>query len=244
METYYHALERFLVGLNDGVEQVFRSIVGVFTTVQKKQREARSLLLNSEMTLYQRLFDRRFLEDELLTVPNMFSLSRIVFGAVLYAMISYEVPAWIVASVFVVAVLTDRFDGVWARLEGETTLGAMLDPWCDKAFFVLCAFGFQLRIEPLVFWALVGIEFALFAIAACAAWRMAQGKLPLETDFRSNVFGKAKFILECVAIGLLVLGITAFTNELLTSAILFAVLSAFGKLSQVQKLFASNPAHH
>lgn len=69
------------------------------------------------------------------SLPNLLTLSRILFIPVLVALFYVEgdTARWVALAVFVVAALTDYFDGYLARTRREhSTLGRFLDPVADK----------------------------------------------------------------------------------------------------------------
>ncbi|MGB8958659.1 MAG: CDP-alcohol phosphatidyltransferase family protein [Candidatus Aminicenantales bacterium] len=80
--------------------------------------------------------------SELLTLPNVLSLSRILLAPVFVVMIAQRKP-WAAFIVFLAAGATDALDGLTARwLHLKSTLGMWLDPMGDKvlltsAFVVL-----------------------------------------------------------------------------------------------------------
>jgi len=102
--------------------------------------------------------------------------------------------------IFVLAALTDAFDGYIARRYGMTTpLGAFLDPVADKlmvsaALIVLLALG---RIDMFVALVIIGRE---IAVSALREW-MAQ--LGAARAVAVNQMGKFKTIAQMVAIPML-----------------------------------------
>jgi cardiolipin synthase len=72
--------------------------------------------------------------DRILSIPNLFSLSRVFLVPVfLYAMINGRIQMAFV--IFLISALTDFLDGASARLlKQKTRLGALLDPFGDKVF--------------------------------------------------------------------------------------------------------------
>ncbi|MGI9389899.1 MAG: CDP-diacylglycerol--glycerol-3-phosphate 3-phosphatidyltransferase [Boseongicola sp.] len=75
------------------------------------------------------------------TVPNILTLLRLLAAPGLVVMFLYFVRPWadwFALILFVVAAVTDWFDGYLARAwKQETKLGAMLDPIADKAMVVI-----------------------------------------------------------------------------------------------------------
>ncbi|GAA6179876.1 MULTISPECIES: CDP-diacylglycerol--glycerol-3-phosphate 3-phosphatidyltransferase [unclassified Shimia] len=76
-----------------------------------------------------------------LNIPNALSVLRLIAAPMLAVMFLYfERPYadWFALTLFLVASITDWFDGYLARLwKQETRLGAMIDPIADKAMVVI-----------------------------------------------------------------------------------------------------------
>ena len=71
----------------------------------------------------------------LTSLPNLLTLSRIVFIPVILALIHWDQTAtrWIALGLFTFAGITDYFDGYLARHRGEVSaFGRFLDPIADK----------------------------------------------------------------------------------------------------------------
>ena len=69
------------------------------------------------------------------TLPNLLTIIRIALIPVVVVLFYFDRPLsnWIVASIFVVACITDYLDGYFARaLKQTTTFGIFLDPVADK----------------------------------------------------------------------------------------------------------------
>lgn len=75
--------------------------------------------------------DAKQLSDRILTVPNALTLFRLLMVPVVLGLLLSEADGLAVA-VFVVAALTDFFDGRIARRYGPTRVGQMLDPVADR----------------------------------------------------------------------------------------------------------------
>lgn len=76
-----------------------------------------------------------------LNIPNLLSAIRLLAAPMLAVMFLYftrPYADWFALTVFVLAAITDWFDGYLARLwKQETKLGAMIDPIADKAMVVI-----------------------------------------------------------------------------------------------------------
>jgi cardiolipin synthase len=71
----------------------------------------------------------------MMTTANQLTLLRMLLIPAWVILIVYGYDAWALA-VFIVAGLTDAFDGWFARRGQQTTLGTFLDPMADKLLLV------------------------------------------------------------------------------------------------------------
>ena len=75
------------------------------------------------------------------TIPNILSVLRLLAAplvAVMFLYFTRPYADWFALSLFVLASVTDWFDGYLARAWGqETRMGAMIDPIADKAMVVI-----------------------------------------------------------------------------------------------------------
>ena len=70
--------------------------------------------------------------SRILTAANQLTLLRLLLVPVFVLCLLYDLPGWALLT-FAFAGLTDLFDGLVARLSGQSTeLGAWLDPMADK----------------------------------------------------------------------------------------------------------------
>ena len=70
--------------------------------------------------------------SKVLTPANQLTLLRMLLVPVFVICMLYNLPGWALVT-FAVAGVTDLFDGLVARMSGESTeLGAWLDPMADK----------------------------------------------------------------------------------------------------------------
>ena len=84
------------------------------------------------------------LENEMITLPNVLTLSRILVILPIIGMFWLEGdwPRWVTLGLYAAACITDFFDGYLARTRGEISrFGRFLDPVADKlliASVILC----------------------------------------------------------------------------------------------------------
>jgi CDP-diacylglycerol--glycerol-3-phosphate 3-phosphatidyltransferase len=138
-------------------------------------------------------------------LPNILTLARIAL--IPFFVIAFYLP-WayghlLAAIIFIVAALTDWFDGYLARhFQVTSALGAFLDPVADKllvstALVLLAASNLEYLSIPAVI--IIGRE---IAISALREWMTELGK---RKSVAVNIVGKIKTIIQMIAIVMLVL---------------------------------------
>jgi CDP-diacylglycerol---glycerol-3-phosphate 3-phosphatidyltransferase len=155
------------------------------------------------------------MRSELLTVPNLLSLSRIPLTAVLCWAVAAE--WWLVALLtFAVAAFTDWLDGWWARRFNQlSAVGRALDPLTDKVL-IASAFIFLIPVPDAGIhpWVVAVVVVREVLITGLRGMVEAAGK-----SFGADWFGKLKTVLQCaVLIGVLLLK-TLRANEWWTAAL-------------------------
>lgn len=154
--------------------------------------------------------------------PNLLTLSRIFLVPVLVVVLLTRFPGdmfgvsqqIIGVTLFLVAALTDYFDGWLARKRSEvTTLGILLDPIADK-LLVSAALVSLVENHLAPAWAvciIIGREFAVSGFRSIAA---SQG-----FTIPASRMGKLKMGTQVVAISLLILGSVQAGPPITTSAL-------------------------
>lgn len=90
-----------------------------------------------------------------LNLPTILTLSRIVLIPV-FVIVTYQHPLFGTA-IFIIASLTDFFDGYFARKSGEITkFGIILDPLADK-FLIISALVVLVDMDKLSAWIAIAI---------------------------------------------------------------------------------------
>lgn len=143
---------------------------------------------------------------ESLNVPNLITTSRLLLAILLFAIIDHG-QYWLSATaLFVVAAATDWIDGYLARKYGQvTTLGRILDPFVDKiivggAFLFLlekngASSGGQTLQSGVNAWMVIIVIGREMFVSSLRGFLEQQGK-----DFSASWSGKAKMMLQCVAV--------------------------------------------
>ncbi|MFL6244545.1 MAG: CDP-diacylglycerol--glycerol-3-phosphate 3-phosphatidyltransferase [Thermoanaerobaculia bacterium] len=148
---------------------------------------------------------REKLSNEVWNLPNALTLLRIFLVPVLVVVLLTKFTAreFVGLGIFLVAAVTDFFDGWLARRRNQTTkLGALLDPIADK-LLMSAAFISLVEMDPLHVPAwmvviIIGREFAVSGLRSIAAQ---QG-----VTIAASPLGKGKMISQVIAISLLILG--------------------------------------
>lgn len=141
-----------------------------------------------------------------LTIPNILTLSRLVAAPVIALVyLALNPPYADVAAffVFIIAALTDFFDGYLARRWGQLSeIGRILDPIADKIMVVI-GLGVLLGAHGLQFWVLLPATIILFREVLVSGLREALGDKA--TALKVTTLAKWKTTFQMVAIGALFL---------------------------------------
>lgn len=129
-------------------------------------------------------------------------------------------PFWrmTAALVFLVASLTDRFDGDLARRRGQVTdFGKVADPIADKALTGAALVGLS-TLGELPWWVTVLIAVRELGVTVLRFWVLRHGVIPASRG------GKLKTFAQAVAIGLYVLPLPAAADPVLWAVMGVAVV--------------------
>ena len=167
-----------------------------------------------------------------LNLPNILALFRIALAPLmLWFFIDRENPlfnswhpSWFdyfAGLIFVIASVTDFFDGYIARAWDQMTkLGGILDPLADK-MLVLAAFLGLLVIDRASAWAVFLILSREFFITGLRVVAVAEGK-----NVASTMAGKVKTVVQMFAIGFLIMN-WPYATALLWFAVILTLYSGF-----------------
>ena len=145
-----------------------------------------------------------FKSKELLDLPNLISLSRIILGPLILIILATGTSKSIVvaSAVLVIAGLTDALDGYLARKRGQITrLGIVLDPVADKIFALFLLVSLVL-FRDLPYWlaaVILGRDLIILTGGVILSHR-AEIALP------SNITGKYTFASIAVLLGCFLIG--------------------------------------
>lgn len=154
---------------------------------------------------------------DLWTIPNIISMVRLGLAVVVFLLIDMG-GMWITTAIlFVVAVTTDAIDGYIARAwDMRSVLGRILDPTVDK-IIVGGAFIFLQNVEgtgicPWITTAIIGREILISAIRGYIE--------QMGIDFSAKWSGKAKMVLQSIAVPFCMLAVHPEYSEWRTMLIL------------------------
>jgi CDP-diacylglycerol--glycerol-3-phosphate 3-phosphatidyltransferase len=159
--------------------------------------------------------------SEIINVPNSLTLLRIFLVPFLVVVLltKFYGREWVGLTIFLIAAVTDFFDGWIARRSNKITrLGALLDPIADKllmsaAFISLVELGLAPAWMIVI---IIGREFAVSGLRSIAAQ---QG-----VTIAASPLGKSKTISQVIAIALLILGDQLGRFIMLSKLSLWAVM--------------------
>jgi CDP-diacylglycerol--glycerol-3-phosphate 3-phosphatidyltransferase len=185
-----------------------------------------SRLFNS---FVRKLFSLHFIEPHVVwTLPNLLSLFRILIIPLLVYLLSYGDPdsALLAAGLFVVASITDYFDGYLARRNKSVSdVGKILDPLADKlmvASALIMLAAMDRPNEPSVpAWLVVIILARESAVTVIRGIALAEGIV-----MHADTLGKYKFVLQAYAIVGLLAHYRYWGLDFYAAGLYFLVLSA------------------
>jgi CDP-diacylglycerol--glycerol-3-phosphate 3-phosphatidyltransferase len=148
----------------------------------------------------------------------------------------WRVLAWVV---FAVASVTDRIDGELARRRGlVTNFGVIADPIADKALIGAALIGLSL-LDELPWWITVVILVREVGITLLRFFVIRHGVMPASRG------GKAKTLLQAVAIGLLVLPLGGILEDLamliMYAAVVVTVVTGADYVQRALRLRRTSP---
>jgi len=167
-----------------------------------------------------------------LNLPNALALFRIALAPLMLfflvqrdsAMFASWHPSWLdyfAGLIFVIASVTDFFDGYIARSWNQMTkLGAILDPLADKMLMLAGFLGLML-IDRASAWAVFLILSREFFITALRVVAVAENK-----SVASTMAGKVKTVFQMIAIGFLIMN-WPFATILLWVAVALTLYSGY-----------------
>lgn len=165
------------------------------------------------------------MKREFLTASNLLSLSRVILIVPFSLVMLVPSPPWRIwgGVILVLAMLTDKFDGVLARkLHQETEWGRILDPLADKIGIASVAFVL-LTLGDIPAWFLVALVARDAAIFAGGLFIRAKTGIVLP----SNQAGKWAVGIVGVTLLIALLGIVPESMPALLAASVAALLVSF-----------------
>jgi CDP-diacylglycerol--glycerol-3-phosphate 3-phosphatidyltransferase len=159
-----------------------------------------------------------------MNIANKLTILRVILIPVFIILLFLNIPYYnyYAAGVFIIAALTDLFDGALARKHDMVTnFGKLVDPIADKllvcsALIVLTAMGWVHSVLVII---IVAREFAVSGLRAVAA---AEGKV-----LAAGMLGKIKTVVQIVAIVAVLLRDGIFGEWIVTLGFILMCASAF-----------------
>ena len=177
----------------------------------------------------------------ILNIPNILTIARIVLIPV-FLLVAYWPPAigveghagslsrhLLLTSIFVLAAITDWFDGYLARALNQTSaFGRFLDPVADK-LMVAAALVVLVQWKPTIVMAFAGIVIISREITV-SALREWMAELGARTSVAVSTVGKYKTAFQMIAISVFLLNwqpLETFAYILLYTAVILTLWSMF-----------------
>ena len=173
-----------------------------------------------------------------MNIPNKLTIGRVlaipVFIVVL--MLGYNFAA---AVIFILAAITDYFDGMLARRCGlVTNFGKIMDPLADK-LLVMAAFVCLVELGEVVSWMVIVILSREFIVTGLRIAAAAQGVV-----IAAELTGKIKTVLQMIAIPALILNNwpfcligLPFAEIMLWAAVIMTVISGVEYIAKNKRFF-------
>jgi CDP-diacylglycerol---glycerol-3-phosphate 3-phosphatidyltransferase len=167
-----------------------------------------------------------------LNLPNALALFRVALAPLMLVFLVQRDatifqnwhPSWFdyfAGLIFVVASVTDFFDGFIARKWNQMTkLGGILDPLADK-MLMLAGFLGLMMIDRANTWAVFLILSREFFITGLRVVAVSEGK-----DVAASMAGKVKTVVQMIAIGFLIMN-WPFATTLLWIAVVLTLYSGY-----------------
>ena len=149
-----------------------------------------------------------------MNVPNTLTLSRLVLavGMMILLAMTFPFSKSLALIIFVIAAITDYFDGYLARrVYGESSFGKLMDPLTDK-ILVCAAFVSFVELKLVPAWLVVVIISREFLVTGLRLLAANKGMV-----IPAGQWGKHKMVWQLVAIIALLLGL-AVRHDLLRHA--------------------------
>lgn len=171
-------------------------------------------------------------KEKQLNLPNALALFRVALAPLMLifliqrdaSIFSSWHPSWFdyfAGLIFVIASVTDFFDGYIARKWNQMTkLGAILDPLADK-MLMLAGFLGLMVIDRASAWAVFLILSREFFITGLRVMAVAEGK-----SVAASMAGKVKTVVQMIAIGFLIMN-WPFATTLLWIAVILTLYSGY-----------------
>ncbi|MDA0373869.1 MAG: CDP-diacylglycerol--glycerol-3-phosphate 3-phosphatidyltransferase [Planctomycetota bacterium] len=145
-----------------------------------------------------------------MNLPNTITLARLLLTAACFVLLELagpgtepsSAPVWAAFWIFVVAAVSDFFDGWLARRNGQVTaFGRVADPFVDKILIcgvLTCLLRFPIATEHMSTWMVVVILGREFLVTAVRGLAESEG-----VEFGADGLGKVKMVVQCCTAGAL-----------------------------------------
>lgn len=179
-------------------------------------------------------------------LPNILSLSRILFGGLIVALFFYItnndfadkknlIIYSIILILYIIGIITDGLDGYFARkMNIVTDLGRHLDPFTDSIFFILVFFAFvYVSLMPWYLLVLIIIrEITMHGFLRPLAKKRG-GSLP------ANIYGKLKTFMQSILTAIILTLLLIYHGGLYKTNSFNHIIETFSLISFILIVFLS-----
>lgn len=176
----------------------------------------------------------QWIEEDKITVANLFSLSRAAAGPIFFMFVQLEAGIIYYLLLLAWAGISDYVDGVLAKkMNQQTELGATLDAGSDKVFagFAALAFWQYIWLWPVNAILFVVLDSFLMLMGLTLYRAKQHGQYQGQAEVKANWLGKTKFNLQAGACLCYIFGWLTAGNYFLASANFFAAGSILRHLA-------------
>jgi CDP-diacylglycerol--glycerol-3-phosphate 3-phosphatidyltransferase len=146
-----------------------------------------------------------------MNLPNVLTMSRIVFAFVLIFLLEEATPTGniLAAIVFAIASITDFYDGYLAKKRGMISdFGKIMDPIADKVL-LLSTFGVLAHLGMIAWWMFIVIAIREVLVTVSRILAMRQGQV-----IAAERSGKIKTVIQIIAVSGFLLYLVAQQSEI------------------------------
>ena len=174
-----------------------------------------------------------------MSFANLLTLGRLAAVVPMMGALYVQFPGnrAVATVLYIVAILTDYFDGILARRSGKVTaFGKLMDSIADKVIMVTLFFAFVAE-GSMVPWMAAIMAVREFIVTGFRMVAIEAGEV-----IAANNWGKAKMVSQSIAVLILLFGYTQVGYWAMLAATVLTLLSGWSYLKYTPKILAASAA--